>query len=89
MSTRFSNPRTEPRPQLAGKNLANPLAMILSAAMMLEWLAEIHADKAAAAAGKMIERAVARMLEAGQALPTDLGGAAGTDAVARAVIEAL
>lgn len=76
-------------PQLAGKNVANPLAMILSAAMMLEWLAEVHADEAAGAAGKMIERAVARMLEAGKNLPIDLGGSAGTDVVARAVIEAL
>ncbi|HTI51765.1 MAG TPA: isocitrate/isopropylmalate family dehydrogenase, partial [Planctomycetaceae bacterium] len=76
-------------PQLAGKNVANPLAMILSAAMMFDWLAEVHQDEAASLAGQRIERAVSRMLAAGKSLPVDLGGAAGTDAVARAVIEAL
>src|SRR5262249_44387974 len=42
-------------PSIAGKDIANPLAMILSAAMMLDWLGETRNDVAATAAGKRIE----------------------------------
>ena len=76
-------------PQLAGKNVANPLAMILSAAMMLQWLAQRHNDPAAAAAAGVIERAVQQVLAAGKHLPADLGGTASTTDVAQAVIESL
>jgi 3-isopropylmalate dehydrogenase len=72
-------------PQLAGKNVANPLAMILSAAMMLDWLAERHRDEAAGRAAVLIEQAVARVLAAGQTLTADLGGRASTTDVAAAV----
>jgi 3-isopropylmalate dehydrogenase len=76
-------------PQLAGQNIANPLAMILSAAMMFEWLADRHADPAARQAGERITAAVERCLAAGRQLPVDLGGAAGTRQVAQAVIDDL
>ena len=76
-------------PQLAGKNLANPMAMILSAMMMFEWLADKHHDEAARVAGQAIERAVERVLAAGKCLTADLGGTAGTAAVANAVVDAL
>ena len=76
-------------PQLAGRNIANPLAMILSGAMMLDWLGEKHEDAAAMAAARKIEAAVELVLQAGQQLTPDLGGSAGTDAVASAVIAAL
>ena len=68
-------------PDIAGRGLANPLAMILSAAMMLDWLGERHGDVAALAAGRRIESAVARVLEDGKVLTPDLGGTASTDAV--------
>jgi 3-isopropylmalate dehydrogenase len=76
-------------PQLAGKDVANPLAMILSAAMMLDWLAERHGDNAAAACGARIEAAVAGVLKQGETLTPDLGGKAGTKAVGEAVLRAL
>ena len=76
-------------PQLAGKDLANPLATILSGAMMLDWLGERHHDAAATAAGAHIEKAVARVLAEGRTLTPDLGGKAGTRAVGEAVIAAL
>jgi 3-isopropylmalate dehydrogenase len=76
-------------PQLAGKNVANPLAMILSAAMMLDWLAERHSDSLAAEAARRIESAVERVLKDGQCLTSDLGGRASTSDVAAAVAEAL
>ncbi len=73
-------------PQLAGKNAANPLAMILSAGMMLDWLAERHRDPAAGEAAATIEHAVSRMLAKGKRLTADLGGNAKTTEVADAVI---
>jgi isocitrate dehydrogenase (NAD+) len=69
-------------PDIAGKGLANPLAMILSAAMMLRHLAE---DDAA----RRVEGAVARVLQEGARLTPDMGGTATTNEVARAVSEAL
>ncbi len=76
-------------PTLAGKNLANPVAMILSAAMMLDWFAETRQDEHARSAGQKIEQAVERVLAAGTCLTADQGGTAGTDAMAQAVIDAL
>src|ERR1700741_2305320 len=45
-------------PDITGKGLANPTAMILSAALMLDWLAERHGHEAAAGAARAIEGAV-------------------------------
>ncbi len=73
-------------PQLAGKNVANPLAMILSAAMMLDWLSERHGDPAAGQAAVAIERAVCRVLATSKTLTADLGGNATTSEMADAVI---
>lgn len=76
-------------PQLAGKNIANPLAMILSAGMMLDWLAERHQDQAAGQAAALIESAVMRVLASGRTKAADLGGSATTSEVAKAVIAAI
>jgi isocitrate dehydrogenase (NAD+) len=65
-------------PDIAGKGVANPLAMILTAAMMLRHLSE---DEAAVRA----ERAVAMVLEEGGPLTPDMGGSAGTRDVGEAV----
>jgi isocitrate dehydrogenase (NAD+) len=65
-------------PDIAGKGVANPLAMILTAAMMLRHLSE---DEAAV----RTERAVAMVLEEGRRLTPDMGGSAGTREVAEAV----
>lgn len=66
-------------PDLAGKNLANPLAAILSGAMMLDWLGQT----AAAAA---IRSAVAETLRAGFRTP-DLGGTLNTRQMTQAVLD--
>ncbi len=76
-------------PQLAGKDVANPMATILSAAMMLEWLGERHRDPAAAEAGARIENAVQAVLAARNCLTPDLGGKGRTSEVAEAVVAAL
>jgi 3-isopropylmalate dehydrogenase len=76
-------------PQLAGQNVANPLATILSAAMMFDWLGERHGDPAASAVAIRIDRAVARVLAEGRHLTADLGGKASTRQAAQAVVEHL
>ena len=48
-------------PQLAGRNLANPLAMILSAGLMLEWLADRHDDPLARRGTPDLRRRRARL----------------------------
>ena len=76
-------------PDIAGKGIANPTATILSAAMMLDWLAERHATPALAEAARSIENAVDAAFAQGKVRPTDIGGSDGTAAVARAVIDLL
>jgi 3-isopropylmalate dehydrogenase len=76
-------------PDIAGKGVANPVAMILSAAMMLDWLGTRHASQACLDAAEEIEAAVDAAFAAGAVRPYDIGGADGTGAVARAIIERL
>ncbi len=45
-------------PNRAGKHTANPISMILSAKMMLEWLGEKYNDKKCLQAGAAIENGV-------------------------------
>jgi 3-isopropylmalate dehydrogenase len=75
-------------PDIAGRGIANPAALMLSAAMLLAWLGRRHARDALAAAGRRLNDAVEATLAAGERTP-DLGGALGTDAFASAVIERL
>jgi 3-isopropylmalate dehydrogenase len=73
-------------PDIAGKGLANPTATVLSAAMMLDWLASRGAGQPFADAAAELEGAVDAAFAAGLRTP-DIGGADGTEAVARAVRE--
>jgi isocitrate/isopropylmalate dehydrogenase len=63
-------------------------AMILSAAMMLDWLADKHGLEAASEAGERIERAVDKVYAEG-IKPMEFSGRNGTADVAKAVLEAL
>jgi tartrate dehydrogenase/decarboxylase/D-malate dehydrogenase len=65
-------------PDIAGRGLANPMATLLSGAMMLEFLGE-------AEAAARLEAAVLAVLAAGTTLTRDLGGTAGTSEVCEAV----
>ena len=65
-------------PDLAGKNKANPMALVLSGAMMLDHLGE---EEAAA----RVRSAVHAVLREGQKLTVDLGGTAGTTELAEAI----
>jgi 3-isopropylmalate dehydrogenase len=75
-------------PDIMGQGKANPTAMILSAALMLDWLADKHEHKPAADAAIRIENAVDKAYASG-VRPLDLGGSDGTAAVAKAVLAAL
>ena len=76
-------------PDIAGRGVANPIAAIQSAAMMLDWLAERHGLPECAETGRRIDAAVASVLAEGRPRPVDLGGTDGTEAVTRAIAEAL
>jgi isocitrate dehydrogenase (NAD+) len=69
-------------PDIAGKAVANPLALLMSGVMMLEHL---HED---AVAGR-IRTAYNAVLTEGKSLTRDLGGTAGTNEFADAVIARL
>jgi 3-isopropylmalate dehydrogenase len=75
-------------PDIMGKGLANPTAMILSAAMMLDWLADRHGHEGAAQAARAIEGAVDRAFAAGLKA-CEFGGRDGTAAIADSVLLAL
>jgi len=65
-------------PDIAGKNLANPMALVLSAAMMLDHVGEPDA-------ARRVREAVYTVLREGQTLTRDLGGIAGTTQIAEAI----
>jgi isocitrate dehydrogenase (NAD+) len=66
-------------PDIAGKDLANPVALILSAALMLRHLGEGDA-------ADRVARAVLGVLQEGRVRTRDLGGAAGTRAIRDAIV---
>jgi 3-isopropylmalate dehydrogenase len=76
-------------PDIAGRGIANPTAMLLSCAMMLDWLGERHGDAAAAAAGRRLDAAVLGAYRERRIRPFEFGGTDGTAAVTRAVLEQL
>ena len=76
-------------PDIAGKGIANPVAMILSGAMMFDHLGDKRGDPNLTKAAALIEGAVERYLAKGQRLPTDQGGQAGTTEVCERVIAEL
>ena len=69
-------------PDITGKGIANPMAAILSAAMMLRHLG--HED-----AADVVDKAVLHIIEQGEILTPDLGGSSSTAQVGDAVINAL
>jgi isocitrate/isopropylmalate dehydrogenase len=68
-------------PDIAGKGIANPIATILSASMMLEWLGLREASEA-------IDRAVERVMSDGH-MTQDLGGNIGTEEMGDLVVKEL
>ena len=76
-------------PDIAGKNIANPYAMIMSGMMLLEWLGRTRNDAQATAAAKLMDAAVDKVVAEAKNLTGDLGGKASTtqmgDAIAAAI----
>jgi 3-isopropylmalate dehydrogenase len=75
-------------PALAGQNIVNPVAQILSAAMMLDWLGEKYRCPELEKASKMMDRAVQDTIADGYKT-CDLGGRCSTTAFGDKVIEYL
>jgi isocitrate dehydrogenase (NAD+) len=69
-------------PDIAGKNLANPIAITLSGALLLKYIGENREAKA-------IENAISRVLAKGEILTKDMGGNATTAEIRDAIIDEL
>lgn len=76
-------------PDIAGQGKANPCAMFLSAAMMLDWLAGRHNEPQLEINARVIEKAIEIALTEGTVVPMDYGGTSGTVALTNAVIAAI
>ncbi|MDP1674616.1 MAG: isocitrate/isopropylmalate family dehydrogenase, partial [Burkholderiales bacterium] len=69
-------------PDIAGQDTANPVSLMLSTAMLLEWLAAKHPRPEFNAAAKDIEAAIDAALQSPETRTLDLGGKLGTRAFA-------
>jgi isocitrate/isopropylmalate dehydrogenase len=76
-------------PDIAGQDRANPTSLILSAAMLLNWMGQRHGKIPFKDAGDAIEKAVDVTLEDPRTRTADLGGPLGTKAFAAAVAKKL
>jgi 3-isopropylmalate dehydrogenase len=76
-------------PDIAGKGIANPYAMIISGQMLLAWLGRKHDEPRAIDAAGRIASACETVIAAGRAVTPDLGGAASTPQMGDAIAAAL
>jgi len=76
-------------PDIAGKGIVNPIATILSGAMMFEWLGNKNKDARALEVGRRIQGAVEAILAEGQVRTPDLGGQSTTSQVGDAIASKL
>ena len=76
-------------PDIAGKGLANPYAMIMSGQMMLAWIGMQHKDEQLMAAARDMETAVLNVIQDMKDVTPDLGGNATTDAMGDAICRKL
>jgi 3-isopropylmalate dehydrogenase len=70
-------------PDIAGKDVANPTSLILSAAMLLDWLAARHSRPEFDQAAKAIEAAIDEALKKPETSTRDMGGTLGTQDFAK------
>lgn len=75
-------------PDIAGQDIANPVSLVLSAALLLSWHGERTGELRFVSAARAIEQAVARAVAQAQAT-RDVGGALGTTAAGAAIAEML
>jgi len=76
-------------PDIAGRNIANPYAMIVSGQMLLGWLGRKHKEPKAVEAAERIDAAVARVITDAKTLTLDLGGKASTTQMGEAIATAI
>jgi isocitrate/isopropylmalate dehydrogenase len=76
-------------PDIAGKDRANPTSLILSAAMLLDWMGRRAGVEVMSASAQFIEAAVDKALKNPATRTADLGGGLGTQAFAKVVAETL
>lgn len=76
-------------PDIAGRNIANPYALIMSGQMLFEWLGRNRQEPSATAAAALITAAMERVIAGQQHLTPDLGGQASTSGMGDAVVAAL
>ena len=76
-------------PDIAGQNVANPTSLILSAAMLLDWIGQRRSDTAFIEGGRLITRAIDRVLDNPATRTRDIGGSLGTDEYTAAVLAAM
>ncbi|MEO8303706.1 MAG: isocitrate/isopropylmalate family dehydrogenase [Betaproteobacteria bacterium] len=72
-------------PDIAGRGIANPYAMIMSGKMLLDWLAVKRGEPRAAVAAGYIDRAMEETVAQARHLTRDLGGSASTAEMGDAV----
>ncbi|MGO4890000.1 isocitrate/isopropylmalate dehydrogenase family protein [Anaerobacillus sp. MEB173] len=75
-------------PDIAGKNIANPVGIMLSTVMLLQWLGNRHNDKNLFELAELIETAIFKTMEDSVTTP-DLGGKETTSSFAEAIIARL
>ncbi len=76
-------------PTIAGKDIANPTSMILSVAMMLQWMGDHHKSEPLAKAGSAMEAAVDAVLADPASRTRDIGGTMGCKTFGQHVAQAV
>jgi 3-isopropylmalate dehydrogenase len=76
-------------PDIAGQGVANPTSLILSAAMLLDWIGQRRNAPAFIEGGQLITRAIDRVLDNPATRTRDIGGTLGTDEFTAAVVAAM
>jgi 3-isopropylmalate dehydrogenase len=76
-------------PDIAGRNIANPYAMITSGHMLLAWLGRKRNEPKAVDAAQRIQNAVEKVIADAKHLTVDLGGKASTQEMGNAIVEAV
>jgi len=76
-------------PDIAGRNIANPYAMIMSGQMLMAWLGRKRKEPKAVRAAVLMDRAMETVIVEGRALTSDVGGKATTTEMGAAVASAV
>lgn len=76
-------------PDIAGRNIANPYAMIMSGQMLLAWLGRKHREPKAITTADYIQKAIGKVMAEAKHLTIDLGGKASTQEMGDAIVAAL